>query len=53
MEQNFYVVRFIIAAAVCLFIGTLQGVIQVVPYVREWINITGEAGHMVDPLAHA
>jgi cytochrome c oxidase cbb3-type subunit 1 len=53
MEQNGYIVKLIIAAVTCLFIGTLQGVIQVLPTVRDWIHMTGEAGHMVDPLAHA
>jgi cytochrome c oxidase cbb3-type subunit 1 len=53
MVQNQVVVRLIIAASLCLFIGTLQGVIQVTPGIRWWIHVTGEAGHMVDPLAHA
>ena len=48
-----YPVRFVVLAAICLLLGTLQGVIQVLPPVRAWIHETGQAGHLIDPLAHA
>ena len=45
--------RFILFGVFCLFVGTLQGFIQSTPRIRHWIHMTGQAGHLVDPLAHA
>lgn len=45
--------RFILFGVACLFIGTLQGFLQSTPRIRHWIHMTGQAGHLVDPLAHA
>ena len=45
--------RFILFGVFCLFIGTLQGFLQSTPRIRHWIHMTGQAGHLVDPLAHA
>ncbi|MHB8421584.1 MAG: cbb3-type cytochrome c oxidase subunit I [Leptospirales bacterium] len=45
--------KFILFGVFCLFIGTLQGFLQSTPRLRHWIHSTGQAGHLVDPLAHA
>ncbi|MDA8111906.1 MAG: cbb3-type cytochrome c oxidase subunit I [Nitrospiraceae bacterium] len=45
--------RFILFGVFCLFVGTLQGFLQSTPKIRHWIHMTGQAGHLVDPLAHA
>lgn len=45
--------RFIMFGVFCLFIGTLQGFLQSTPRLRHWVHSTGQAGHLVDPLAHA
>lgn len=47
------VVRFLVWGVTFLFVGTIQGVVQVMPDIRRWIFSTGGAGHMIDPLAHA
>ncbi len=50
-------IKFLIASAGCFFIGTVHGVIQVLPPVRRWLDAIGSPyggpGHMIDPLAHA
>ena len=45
--------RFILFGVFCLFVGTMQGFLQSTPRIRHWIHMTGQAGHLVDPLAHA
>lgn len=45
--------KFILFGVFCLFVGTLQGFLQSTPRLRHWIHSTGQAGHLVDPLAHA
>ncbi|MGC8529385.1 MAG: cbb3-type cytochrome c oxidase subunit I [Leptospirillia bacterium] len=45
--------RFILFGVFCLFIGTVQGFLQSTPRIRHWVHMTGQAGHLVDPLAHA
>ncbi|MCL5284818.1 MAG: cbb3-type cytochrome c oxidase subunit I [Nitrospirae bacterium] len=45
--------RFILFGVFCLFVGTLQGFLQSTPRIRHWVHMTGQAGHLVDPLAHA
>jgi cbb3-type cytochrome oxidase subunit 1 len=47
------VVHFLVWAATFFLVGTVQGVVQVMPDVRRWIMSTGGAGHLIDPLAHA
>jgi cbb3-type cytochrome oxidase subunit 1 len=47
------VVHFLVWSALFFLIGTVQGVVQVMPEVRRWIMSTGGAGHLIDPLAHA
>ena len=36
-----------------LFIGTVQGVIQVLPDIEAWLHAAGPAGSYIDPIAHA
>lgn len=45
--------RFILFGVASLFVGTLQGFLQSTPRIRHWVHMTGQAGHLVDPLAHA
>lgn len=49
--------KFLFGSVFFLFIGTLQGVIQVLPPIRAWLVSVGTPhsgpGHMIDPLAHA
>jgi len=47
------VVCFLLWGVSFLFVGTIQGVVQVMPDIRRWIFSTGGAGHLIDPLAHA
>ena len=50
-------VKFMVTSAACLFIGTLQGALQTMKPIREWLVSIGtpmsNPGHMIDPLAHA
>lgn len=56
-HQDRYLIKFIIMSSVCFFIGTVHGVLQVIPPVRHWLDSIGSPyggpGHMIDPLAHA
>lgn len=49
--------KYLLASATFFFIGTVHGVIQVIPSVRAWLDSIGSPyggpGHMIDPLAHA
>lgn len=50
-------IKFVFGSVIFFLIGTLQGVIQVLPPVRAWLVSVGTPvsgpGHMIDPLAHA
>lgn len=46
-------VQFCVVSATALFIGTVQGVYQVMPWSLDWLHAAGEAGHLIDPMAHA
>jgi len=50
-------VKFLAVSALSLFIGTIHGMLQVVPPIRAWLDSIGSPyggpGHMIDPLAHA
>lgn len=52
-ESATQIVRFFVLSVTYLFIGTVQGVMQTLPGVSQWIRETGPAGHLIDPLAHA
>ncbi len=49
--------KYLVASPLFFFIGTVHGVIQVIPPVRAWLDSIGSPyggpGHMIDPLAHA
>ena len=50
-------VKFLLISALCLLIGTVHGMLQVMPPIRAWLDSIGSPlsgpGHMIDPLAHA
>ena len=46
-------VQFCVVSATALFIGTVQGVYQVMPWSLDWLRAAGKAGEMIDPMAHA
>jgi len=49
--------KYLVASAAFLFVGTVHGVLQVMKPVREYLDSIGSPyggpGHMIDPLAHA
>jgi len=56
-HEHRYLVKFLIMSVVSFFIGTVHGLLQVIPSVRAWLDSIGSPyggpGHMIDPLAHA
>ena len=56
-EVNRGLVKFLLVSALSLFIGTMHGMLQVMPPIRAWLDSIGSPyggpGHMIDPLAHA
>lgn len=52
-----HLLKFLILSALSFFIGTIHGMLQVMPPVRAWLDSIGSPyggpGHMIDPLAHA
>jgi cbb3-type cytochrome oxidase subunit 1 len=56
-SEHTHLVKFIITSAICFFIGTVHGVLQVIRPIRAWLDAIGSPyggpGHMIDPLAHA
>ncbi len=48
-----YLTKFAVVAAAALFVGTVQGVIQVLPANADWIHFAGRYGEYVDPISHA
>ena len=60
MEQpgeNRYLLKFVLVSSLSFFIGTVHGVLQMIPFIRSWLDSIGSPyggpGHMIDPLAHA
>ena len=52
MEQkgeNRYLLKFVLVSSLSFFIGSVHGVLQMIPFIRTY----GGPGHMIDPLAHA
>jgi cytochrome c oxidase cbb3-type subunit 1 len=45
--------KFFVVGATGLLFGTVQGVYQVMPWSLDWLHKTGDAGHLIDPMAHA
>jgi len=56
-EDLRYLAKFLIASVISFFVGTVHGVLQVIPGIRAWLDSIGSPyggpGHMIDPLAHA
>jgi heme/copper-type cytochrome/quinol oxidase subunit 1 len=48
-----HLTRFSLVSAGALFVGTVQGVIQVLPKNADWIRAAGKFGEYVDPISHA
>lgn len=48
-----YLVKFVAVAAAGLWVGTVQGVLQVLPANADWIHAAGRYGEYVDPISHA
>ncbi len=52
-----YLLKFLAASVISFFIGSVHGVLQVIPPIRAWLDSIGSPyggpGHMIDPLAHA
>lgn len=48
-----YLNKFILVSAAALFVGTVQGVLQVLPANADWIHYAGKYGEYVDPISHA
>lgn len=52
-----YLIKFLLISALSLLIGTMHGMLQVMPPIRAWLDSIGSPyggpGHMIDPLAHA
>jgi cytochrome c oxidase cbb3-type subunit 1 len=52
-DEDFLLAKFFVVGATGLLFGTVQGVYQVLPWSLDWLHKTGEAGRMIDPMAHA
>ncbi|MBF9030963.1 hypothetical protein HKCCE3408_11210 [Rhodobacterales bacterium HKCCE3408] len=48
-----HLAKFFFVGAAALFVGTVQGVLQVVPENVEWLHAAGAAGRLIDPISHA
>jgi len=57
LRENRYLAKFLITSVLSFFVGTVHGVLQVIPSIRAWLDSIGSPyggpGHMIDPLAHA
>ena len=55
--EDHNLIKFLIASVTAFFIGTVHGVLQILPPIRAWLDSIGSPyggpGHMIDPLAHA
>lgn len=56
-DDNRYLLKFVLVSSLSFFIGTVHGVLQMIPFIRTWLDSIGSPyggpGHMIDPLAHA
>ncbi|MCB0095877.1 MAG: hypothetical protein KDE46_09165, partial [Caldilineaceae bacterium] len=48
-----HLTKFALVSALALFVGTVQGVLQVLPANADWIHYAGKFGQYVDPISHA
>ena len=54
LEKPFgYLSKFVVVSAGALFVGTVQGVLQVLPANADWIHYAGKFGEYIDPISHA
>jgi len=44
---------FFMASITAMLIGTIQGVIQILPFASMWLEQAGQAGDLITPMAHA
>ena len=52
-NNEFLLAKFCAVGATGLLFGTVQGVYQVLPWSLDWLQATGGAGNLIDPMAHA
>ncbi len=52
-RPNAHLAKFFVVGAAGLFVGTVQGVLQVIPENVDWLHRAGVAGHFIDPVSHA
>lgn len=56
-EEQRHLVKFLVVSVTSFFIGSIHGVLQMIPSIRAWLDSIGSPyggpGHMIDPLAHA
>jgi len=56
-RNNKHLTKFLGASVTSFFIGSIHGVLQMLPPIRAWLDSIGSPyggpGHMIDPLAHA
>ncbi len=48
-----YLVKFALVSALALFVGTVQGVLQVLPDNANWLHAALKFGEYIDPISHA
>ncbi len=48
-----HLAKFFVLGTLGLLIGTVQGVLQVVPDNEDWLAAAGQAGRYIDPISHA
>lgn len=48
-----FIAIFFLGSVTAMLIGTIQGVIQILPFAANWLDSARQAGDMITPLAHA
>lgn len=55
--KDTHLIKFLAASLSFFFVGSIHGVLQLMPAVRAWLDSIGSPyggpGHLIDPLAHA
>ncbi len=52
-KPHAHLLKYLVVGTVALTVGTVQGVLQVLPKNEAWIQAAGIAGRMIDPVSHA
>ncbi len=52
-KPDSYLVKFALVSALALFVGTVQGVLQVLPDNAAWLLNAHKFGEYIDPISHA